>query len=126
MKIYHEFLISRHFLQFVCDGKTDDKTIRYYLGKIENFYSELDYMHLTEFLSSQSVYMDSDFADEHDLDFMYHNSLISSSFEKSSLFKKFKFQKHKEFNDRIKHKKLNDSNLFFIYNDCDYEKEIES
>ena len=63
MNIYTQLLVSRIF----CDNvRILNWTPWQYLQKIEEFYSQLDYLHLKDFFESQSRYFLKDFADEGD------------------------------------------------------------
>lgn len=123
-RIYTELLISKHFLYFVCDSLSLSERKRK-LKMIEEFYKELDYLHLKDFFESQQLYYESDFVGDEDLmcdqwensyyPYFYDNVNNSMSlFKKTPVYRLFDTQVKKLFNDRIKHKKLNDLNKIFI------------
>lgn len=123
-RIYVELLVSKHFLCFVCDRTTlaERKSKQ---RMIEEFYSYLDYMHLTSFFESQQEFYESDLIGDDDLcvdqwensyyPYFYNNVYtIPGRFEKTPVYRLYASDVKKLFNDRIKHKKLNDANKIFI------------
>lgn len=123
-RIYVELLVSKHFLYFVCDRITlaERKSKQ---RMIEEFYSYLDYMHLTSFFESQQEFYESDLIGDDDLctdqwensyyPYFYNNVYTESGrFEKTPVYRLYASDVEKLFNDRIKHKRLNDANKIFI------------
>lgn len=111
--VYHELLISRHFLEFCC--RTAEMPPRSMLRRIEDFYSDLDMMHLNDFYQAQSVYFVQDFVDENDIVYMYNNTRFSiDSFKQSETYRSFEQTTFEIWRNRIKHKQLNDANQLFI------------
>lgn len=123
-RIYVELLVSKHFLYFVCDRITlaERKSKQ---RMIEEFYSYLDYMHLTSFFESQQEFYESDLIGDDDLctdqwensyyPYFYNNVYTESGrFEKTPVYRLYASDVKKLFNDRIKHKRLNDANKIFI------------
>lgn len=124
-RVYGELLLSKHFLYFVCDRPTLSEQRRKLL-LIENFYKDLDYMHLTEFFEAQKLfYENEDFYGDEDLfsvnwennvyPYFYDNLRTDRGlYMKTPVYSLYSSQVFKLFNDRIKHKKLNDLNKIFI------------
>lgn len=125
-RIYSELLISKHFLYFVCTHNTlAERKSKQRL--IEDFYSRLDYMHLTSFFESQQLFYESDLIGDEDLctdkwensyyPYFYSNCDVDLKlFVETPLYRLYSSDVKKLFNDRIKHKKLNDLNKIFIDN----------
>lgn len=110
--IYTELLMSKHFLNF-CVAHSGLSPVNV-LGKIENFYSDLDYLRLTDWYQSQQDYFSLDFANEDDYVYFFDNLNYSmSSFKLSPAYRKFCVSVDKTYQQRIKHKLLNDKNLIF-------------
>lgn len=123
-RIYNELLVSKHFLYFVCDRPSLSERKRK-LQLIDEFYSRLDYMHLTKFFENQQLFYESDLIGDDDLmsyswensyyPYFYDNVYVTSEmFKKTPVYRQFDNDIKKLFNDRIKHKKLNDLNKIFI------------
>ena len=124
-RIYIELLISKHFLYYVCDNQTTTEVKRK-IKSIQEFYSQLDYMHLLDFFDSQCQYYESDFSGDEPLmsneygnsfcPYFYDNITYSISGVKHlKAFKIFDSEVYKQASERIKHKLLNDKNKIFIY-----------
>lgn len=123
-RIYTELLVSKHFLYFVCNHNTlAERKSKQRL--IEEFYSYLDYMHLTAFFEAQQEFYESDLIGDNDLcsdqwensyyPYFYNNVYtVSGRFEETPVYRLYSSDVNKLFNDRIKHKKLNDANKIFI------------
>lgn len=124
-RVYGELLLSKHFLYTVCDRPTLSERQRK-LKLIEEFYSQLDYMHLTDFFESQKLFFENeDFYGDGDLlsdewentiyPYFYDNFRTDMElYKKTPVYSQYSTQVSKLFNDRIKHKKLNDLNKIFI------------
>lgn len=124
-RVYGEFLLSKHFLYFVCDRPSLLEQKRK-LKLIEEFYSQLDYMRLTDFFEAQKLfYENEDFYGDADLmsdewenniyPYFYDNFRTDMElYKKTPVYSQYSAQVSKLFNDRIKHKKLNDLNRIFI------------
>ena len=126
-RIYHELLLSKHFLEFVCDRRTTYEINRK-IKLIESFYSRLDYLRLAEFFESQNDFYMSNLYGESDLlkdDFdnafypYFYNNIDSwnlSDYRTTFCYQLLKEDVCKRFEQRIKHKKLNDLNRIFLEN----------
>lgn len=114
--IYVQLLLSKHFLEFCCgDLGCDSYSIKKMVAKIEEFYKDLDYMHLRDFYENQQMYFQEDYAKESDLVFFYDNMPFDfNSYKDSPIYKLYDAHIYKLFSDRIKHKVLNDSNQIFF------------
>lgn len=113
MNIYTQLLVSRIF----CDNV---RILRWtpwlYLQKIEEFYSQLDYLHLKDFFESQSKYFLKDFADEGDLVYFYNNSDYDvEEFKNSFAYRAFNCNVKTLAKQFMKHKIQNDKNNMFVY-----------
>lgn len=125
-RIYLELLISRKFLYKICKNRTYVEC-QSKLKMIENFYSRLDYLHLLDFYESQSCFFDSDLLGCDDLmsdgdnvfvPYFYNNvDYDHSIYEQSLVYKTFSCDVQQLFQDRIKHKELNDKNKIFLNED---------
>lgn len=109
--IYKQLLISRLF----CDNcRIANISPQYYLSKIEDFYRELDYMHLTDFFRSQKNYFAKDYADEGDLVYFYNNvDYDFAEFQQSFAYRRYKSEVTQLAKDMVKHKLQNDKNDIF-------------
>lgn len=109
--IYNELLLSRHFLEFCCNGRSQYSVFK----RVESFYQDLEYLRLTEFYKSQELYFSQDFCDTEDYVYMYNNSSFSLvSFKESASYRSFEQQTFEIWRNKIKHKELNDLNQLFI------------
>lgn len=124
MRIYTELLLSKHFLYFVCDKPTLSEQRRK-LKYIEQFYSDLDYMNLIKFFENQQLFYESDLVGDDDMisdkfgnsfyPYFYDDEMMSNgSFKKTPCYSFYDSDVTKLFDDRIKHKKLNDLNKIFL------------
>lgn len=112
--IYVQLLTSRLFCE---NCRSIDVSYEYYLCKIEDFYRELDYMHLTDFFRSQELYFAKDYADEDDLVYFYNNSYYDfAEFENSFSYRRYKSEITQLAKDMVKHKLQNDKNNIFSNN----------
>lgn len=110
--IYKCLLLSKHFLEFVCDGSTDYFFRMARIHRIKDFYSELDYARLQSFFQSQQLWYESDLLGEDFVPFFYDNTDVdwNTGLIECKLYRSFCFERKKLFEDRVKHKKLNDIN----------------
>nr|CDL65737.1 unnamed protein product [uncultured bacterium] len=109
--IYNELLLSRHFLEFCCSGRSQNFVFK----RIEAFYKDLDYLQLTEFFKSQELYFSQDFCDSDDYVYMYNNSSFSlDAYKQSMSYLSFEQQTFEIWRSKIKHKELNDLNQLFF------------
>ena len=112
-RIYSQLLCSRLFCTNV---KIHCLSPDYYLRKIEEFYSRLDYLHLKDFLYSQQKYFLSDYADADDIVYFYNNTDYEfDNYKNSFAYKAFKSNIKVLSKDFIKHKVANDKNQMFVY-----------
>lgn len=124
-RIYTQLLLSKHFMQFVCERPTIAEAKRK-LKLIENFYTELDYLHLKDFFETQSAFFDSDLYGEESLYYKDDNAYypyfydnVDVSYDNLSAVPAFRCftQKTLElYNSKMKHKRLNDLNKMFCDN----------
>lgn len=119
--------LSRHFLNFVCDtpdGK-DFPTLSEIDRKIkviQEFYKTLEYMNLTKFYESQKLIYEDEInngSSEDNIDdilrpYFYDNYKVD--FTLLPIYTRFKQDVLQEYNNSIKHKKLNDYNKL-LFND---------
>lgn len=115
-RIYNVLLTSRHFLVFCCNtfSLSDSKVM---LKRIEDFYSRLDYLHLVDFYENQSEYFESEYAMEDDVILFYDNCNSTERIKSSYVYGLYNSEISRKFEDRIKHKKQNDANKMFIYDE---------
>lgn len=127
-RIYTELLVSQHFISFCCYGKTDYRTVEAMVDKIDTYYSRLDYLHLTSFFQSQQLFYESNLYGSDDLmsdgfdntyyPYFYNNTQINiDDYTATPAYRLMRSESAKLAYDRIKHKKLNDMNRIFIYDD---------
>lgn len=112
-RIYSQLLSSRIF----CDNVREHNiSPDYYLRKIEEFYSRLDYLHLRDFLVSQQKYFLSDYADDEDIVYFYNNiDYDFDNYKNSFAYRAFKTNVKTLSQQFIKHKIQNDKNNMFVY-----------
>lgn len=129
-RIYTELLVSKHFLTFVCDQDVvnypTSREVLLKVKRIQEFYKQLDYMHLYDFFQKQSLYFEDDLiGDEHflldDYDncfcpYFYDNVAFDNKLYKMQYpYKLFEAHIYEQSQNRIKHKQLNDLNKIFLY-----------
>lgn len=123
-RIYLQLLTSKHFLFFVCDNQTLTEKKRK-LKIIEEFYTQLDYMHLVEFFESQQLFYESDLVDDSQLmecspdtyvvPYFYNNVHYDmNEYTSTPAFLLYASDVYQQAENRIKHKKLNDANKIFF------------
>lgn len=139
--IYHDLLLSRHFLYFVCDGNFSYSHICNMICKIVDYYKYVEYQQLTKWYEDMEIYSKeygpSSLLLFYDFDVgcdsplllnwlstndSYIDSLgvhypLISDFDlySNELYQAFRSDVVKIFDKCIKHKKLNDLNKVFIY-----------
>ena len=123
-RIYIQLLLSRHFITFVCNHNTLAER-KYKLKVIESFYSQLDYMHLSDFFESQKLFYESDLVDDGDfLDlsddnrvypYFYNNVRYDmNDYKVTPCFLLYQSDVSQLAALSVKHKKLNDLNKMFF------------
>nr|QXN72849.1 MAG: replication initiator protein [Microvirus sp.] len=123
-RIYLQLLTSKHFLFFVCDNLTLTEKKRK-LKIIEEFYSQLEYMHLVDFFESQQLFYESDLVDDSQLmevspdsyvvPYFYNNVFYDmNEYTSTPAFLLYSSQVFEQSEKRVKHKKLNDANKIFF------------
>lgn len=105
--MYTQILLSRHFLMDICLGSTH--CVSRMLGRINEFYKRLEYLHLVEYFENQQAYFSEDYADEDDITY-FQGGDYTLDFLNSPAFQAYKSKIEKLSSERIKHKKLNDIN----------------
>ena len=128
MNIYNELLLSKHFIMFCCYGRTDIQSSRQMLKKIDDFYARLDYLHLIDFFETQNEFYLSNLYGSDDLmtdkfgnqyfPYFYNNVDVPlSDYCATPVYKLMSKEVSKLYEDRIKHKVLNDMNKIFLQED---------
>lgn len=119
-RIYTELLLSKHFLHFVCDRFTLSD-IKRKIKMIQDFYSKLESLRLFQFFEKQRMFYDSDLygsddllTDEFDNDYypyFYDNVYFDPlKLSVTPVYRNYEADIIKLYRDRVKHKKLNDTN----------------
>lgn len=115
-RIYTELLLSKHFLTFVCNSLSTYEINRK-LKIIDEFYKQLEYMHLTDFFEVQSAFFDSDLIGTEDFSegdfypYFYNNVNFNlADYKATPAFRVMSAKTLEEFKSRGKHKLLNDIN----------------
>lgn len=110
--IYNQLLVSRTFCE---NYRVLNVSPEWYLRRIEDFYSCLDYMHLTDFFESQAKYFEHDYADEGDVVYFYNNTDYDfDNFKNSFTYRAFRANVKSLSKKFIKHKLQNDKNDMFV------------
>lgn len=113
-RVYSELLLSKHFLTYVCDTQSVYEINRK-LRLIDEFWSYVDLMHLSDQLSAEQLYFESDICQDEDLYLFYDNTpATAGDIVNSRIYGRWQSQIYSLYNDRIKHKKLNDANKIFL------------
>lgn len=113
-RIYSRVLLSRHFLNFVCNGNYNQSVSALYLSKIEDFYNYLEQNKLTRFYESQQDYFLKDYANTDDWVYFYDNVYYDVEEMKSHpAWSEFLIQIQRKKDKLTKHKRLNDLNNIF-------------
>ena len=128
-RVYNELLLSRHFLYDLI-GTPTIASCKSMLKRIEEFYVQLDYYHLTEFYETQNQFYLSNMygsddlmsiSDDNSLSFFpyfYDNVNYSlSDYKATACYSLMMSEVMSEASKRMKHKVLNDANLIFCSND---------
>ena len=141
--VYRDLLLSKHFIEFVCDGRLDYQFVMSRIRKICDYYNYIDYCNLTDWYQKMSDYADRrgprgliNFYDfepgQSRLDSVVVNWLrnntaysadgytfeipgFSDSLENDVEFQVFRSLTDSDFEKSIKHKKLNDMNNIFNF-----------
>lgn len=114
--VYMYLKVSKHFLNFCCQGNYNQEKTREVLFKIENFYKDCDYNGLVDFYKDLEQVTDFNFNDTSELFLLYDNLDYNDRLRKlkqTILYKRYRSQVINRFRDKIKHKALNDKNLLF-------------
>lgn len=123
-RVYLQLLTSKHFLFFVCDNLTLTEK-KHKLKVIEEFYTQLDYMHLVDFFKSQQLFYESDLVDDSQLmecspdtyvvPYFYNNVHYDmDEYTSTPAFLLYASDVYQQAENRIKHKKMNDANKIFF------------
>lgn len=111
-KVYMELRLSRHFIDFCCNSMMSEVYRMY--KKIESFWNDLDYLNLVHQYQSMEEFCDSHYENEEDLQMFYSNVLHDMDYYKDSpYYKSMKWQTEINYENSVKHKKLNDLNNIF-------------
>lgn len=124
-RVYHELLLSKHFLYFCCRHRTSFE-IEHMIKRISEFYSRLDYLHLVSFFESQQHYYESNLCDNDDLlkddfdnvflPYFYNNvDYDMKEYQSSRIYNVVTSKSIDRFHSFIKHKQLNDMNNMFNF-----------
>ena len=115
--IYSQLLLSKHFLNFVCNGDYSVKVSKYYLQKIEEFYDYLEQMRLTDFYKSQQDYYGTDYVTDEtlpDIEFFYDNGDFDfEKLQRSEIYQRYVVHVNRIQHDCMKHRIQNERNMFF-------------
>ena len=114
-QIYRELCLSRHFLNFVCNGDYKESTSKLYLNKIQEHWNYLDRMKLSRWYEEQAAYSEKDFAADEGFQWFYDN--VGNNIDdiiRCYPFQLFKAQCKDKENRLIKHKLQNDLNGMFV------------
>lgn len=123
-RIYTELLVSKHFLTYVCD-RPSVYEINRKIRLIKEFYSRLDYLHLLDFFENQKKFFESDLFDSGTLKefgsdnwfypYIYDNVEYSAAeYYSMPAYRVMREDVCKIYQDRQKHKYLNDKNGIFL------------
>lgn len=112
-RIYMELRTSKHFHRFVCKGFIN--LYKPMMQKIDTFWKDNELFNLKNQCQDISDYCMSDwFEDEEEIQFFFHNrGLNLEKFTQSKAFRCFKEVTAKNFENAVKHKRLNDLNKVF-------------
>lgn len=106
---YSELLLSRHFVTF-CVGSHDYFLAKRLSSKIDDFYAFLDKNRLAKWYESMSQYFENDYACDDDIIFFYNNTGFDpSELLMNPIYKRYMSTQYKLSMQRIKHKRLVDS-----------------
>lgn len=123
-RVYNELLLSRHFLYDLI-GTPTLAACKSFLKKIEDFYTQLDYYHLTEFFETQSQFYLNNFYGSDDLMSINSDSLsffpyfydnVNYNYENykaTPVYQMMTSEVMRESYQRMKHKVQNDANMIF-------------
>jgi len=107
-----ELYVSRHFVNFCCDGKENE--FPYKVKKIVEFYSAVDYLRLTDFLATAEEFSK---AHPEEVKYLYATFKPKDGLEEYKRFEtytKFYAETCNDIDKATKHKVLNDLNSIFI------------
>lgn len=113
--IYSQLLLSKHFLNFVCNGDYSIKVSKYYLQKIEDFYDYIEQMRLADFYKSQQDYYGSDYVTDEtlpDIEFFYDNGDFDfEKLQQSEIYQRYVVHVNRIQHDCMKHRIQNERNM---------------
>ena len=111
-RIYSDLLVSRHFLDFVCDHRSSFECRRK-VSMIVSYWREREMTNLNDWYRSQEEYGEkfSDFG----YSAFYYNKPHLDDLPKHPLYKNFVVDVDLQYNRSIKHKRHNDANMIFVY-----------
>ena len=107
--VYMSLRLSNHFINFCCAGNPSRAKVM--LDKIDKFYNDCDYLNLRGLYKDLEEYSDDWFEDEEEYNLCF--TLMPESIVSTKVYKRFKAQTINNFNNSIKHKRLNDKNRIF-------------
>lgn len=111
-KIYMELRLSRHFIDFCCSGAISETTRMY--RKIESFWNEVDYLNLKHMYDDMEKFCDDWFEHEEDFQMFFSNVPHDMDYYKTTgLYNSLYWNVTQQYENSVKHKKLNDMNSIF-------------
>lgn len=107
--VYVELLKSARFIRVQCHGNSDYKVVQKQYHKVKEFYKVLDYDNLV----GQLKYVDkTPFELRH---YYYTDLCMLVSLKKEKIYEQFVNERKSLYRRLMKHRELNDKNLFFNY-----------
>lgn len=111
-RVYNELRLSRHFIDFCCDGMMSRVPLMY--RKIVSFWKELDYLNLVHMYEDMETFCENHFESEEDLQMFYVNYPHDMDLYKTkSYYRTLHYEVNLHYENSVKHKKLNDMNNIF-------------
>lgn len=104
-QVYHDLLISKHFINFVCDGNYNNSFPKFKM--IKEFYSRCELASLRRFYQAQECWSDIDYH------YFYDNFRVDYDRENLVVYKAWNSYITVKADSSIKHKEQNDLNIDF-------------
>lgn len=115
-QVYLELRISKHFLEFVCDGIDNPLHLINCVRMIEHFYDSCERLNLSHQVKLEDDFLKNDSYTLEELNFLYDNKPFDLEMLKNSkIYKQFREEQLLKAYNSVKHKTLNDQNKIFCY-----------
>lgn len=109
--VYIELLCARKYVRDICGGRSD--LVPNKVRLIDEFYKYLDYENLKNQLDVEKTVSPS--LSDSQMKYFFHNKLKLEDLTNEPIYRRFTSSRKEMYKSFMKHKELNDKNLFFSY-----------